>query len=172
MNNLYWLLLLPRLVSKGVDMKQFKVSLGQYEPTALYGVWMVSDDRSISRDIARLSKRYYAVSGKRAGFVLPFYVLSKDYDQSTGRFRLFIGSDAPAAGLDEFIIPKGRRAKISVRPKLGFLWGLSIGEAKRFFYTKWLPACGLSALNMEYELHTEKSLGAGATVELLFVVET
>ncbi len=151
-------------------MRKFEIAVQQYEQIPLYGLWMDSSDRNIAKDIPSLSKRYHAVVGKAENSVLPFYVLSKDYDEATGKFRLFIGSDSPVFGLEEFILEDGRYAKIIIKPKFKFLWGLAIGEAKRYFYTRWLPASGFTARNMEYEHHTEKSIGKGATVDLIFAI--
>lgn len=151
-------------------MRKFKIAVQQYERIPLYGLWMDSSDRTIAKDIPSLSKQYHAVVGKAEDSIMPFYVLSKDYDEATGKFRLFIGSDSLVFGLEEFILEEGRYAKIIIRPKFGFLWGLAIGEAKRYFYTRWLPESGFKARNMEYEHHTEKSVGKGATVDLIFAI--
>lgn len=78
--------------------------------------------------------------------------------QKSKNFELFIGSDFKVAGLAECVLPNGEYAKLIVKPKLGLLWGTAIGEAKSFFYRKWLPKNAYEALNMEYEYHTEKSI--------------
>ena len=54
---------------------------------------------------------------------------------------------------------------------MGFMWGLSIGEAKRAFYTEWLPNSDYTALNMEYEYHTEISAGKNPQIDILFSIE-
>ena len=61
--------------------------------------------------------------------------------------------------------------KVTIKPKLGFLWGLSIGEAKKAFYTKWLPASDYLAHNMEYEYHTENSKGKNPQIDIHFAVQ-
>lgn len=43
--------------------------------------------------------------------------------------------------------------------------------AKRYFYTRWLPDIPYRAKNIEYEHHTEKSLGRHPEIELFFAVE-
>lgn len=44
-------------------------------------------------------------------------------------------------------------------------------DAKRYFYQKWLPENPYESLNMEYGLHTEKSIRSHPSMELLFAVK-
>ena len=115
----------------------------------IFGVWGKSGDKTVAKDIPSLSKAYYGVIGMPSGSVLPFYVLSKDYDDATGQFDLFIGGARERSGLEPLLLPAGAYGRIIVRPKLGLLWGAAIGEAKRYFYKKWLPASDYEALNVE-----------------------
>lgn len=64
----------------------------------------------------------------------------------------------------------GIYGKVVVKPKLGFLWGLAVGEAKRYFYVQWLPASDYDALHMEYELHTEKSVPKKPVIALYIAI--
>lgn len=137
----------------------------------LYGLWGKSSDKAIAKDIPALSKRYYEAIDRAAGSVLPFYVLSKNYDPAAGTFELFIGGRIEGKGLEGFQRPAGAYGRVLVRPKLGFLWGPAVGQAKREFYTQWLPGSGYRAANMEYELHTEVSVGKKPSIELLFAIE-
>lgn len=97
-------------------------------------------------------------------------MVSRDYDAAAGTFTLFLGDDGSNRGLEQEILPAGLYAKLEIRPKLGFLWGPAIGAAKRWFYRKWLPASAFEAVNLEYELHTEKSIGKHPSIDLLFAV--
>lgn len=72
--------------------------------------------------------------------------------------------------LEQFIIPKGKYTKITIKPKLGFLWGLSVGEVKRYFYTNWIKSSKYKPLNMKYEYHTEKSIDEKRTVDIVFSI--
>lgn len=137
----------------------------------LCGLWKKSNDKSISKDIPDVSQKYYHLMNKKSGEVLPFFVLSKDYNENTKNFDLFIGGLLQKENLESITIPKGLYAKVIVKPKLGFLWGLAVGEAKRDFYTKWLPNNEYIALNMEYEYHTEKSIGKNPYIEIFFAIE-
>lgn len=74
-------------------------------------------------------------------------------------------------GLEALTLPAGIYARMTVRPWLKCLWGPAIGAAKRFFYTRWLPGSFYGAMNMEYEHHTEKSIGRHPEIELFFAVE-
>ena len=101
---------------------------------------------------------------------MPFFVISKDYDERTKDFVLFIGGFLECENLETLMIPKGLYGKITIKPKMGFLWGLSIGQAKRAFYRDWLPKSDYSALNMEYEYHTEISKGKNPQIDILFAI--
>ena len=103
--------------------------------------------------------------------VFPYFVLSRNYNELSKDFEMFVGGTIDKKGLESLIIPNGEYARITIKPKLGFLWGLAIGEAKRYFYTKWLPKSRYSALNMEYEYHTEKSDGKSPEIDIFFAVK-
>ena len=149
-------------------MESPHVSLAALEERTIYGLLRVSCDRTISKDIPKLSKEYKAVLGQKGA--LPFFVLSRNYREKDGVFELLIGGLVEKPGLTALILPAGEYAKITVQPKLGFLWGAAIGEAKRFFYTQWLPASPYRPLNLEYECHTEKSVGRHPSIDLYFAV--
>ena len=136
----------------------------------LYGVSGESNDRTQAKDIPALAKTYYETVGKHSGEVMPFFVVSKDYDTISRDFQLFIGGLIESEGLQTFMIPPGTYGKATVKPKFGFLWSVSIGETKRAFYTKWLPKSNYTALHMEYEYHTESSKGKHPHIELLFAI--
>lgn len=150
-------------------MSTKEVTLATMEPVTIFGLGMASNDRTQSGDIPKLSQ-LYAKQVKIKG-VLPFYVLSEHYDPATGAFDLFIAGTVEGQGLQARTLPQGTYAHMTVRPKLGMLWGPAIGEAKRYFYTQWLPASGYGPLGMEYELHTERTLARPAELDLYFAVE-
>lgn len=137
---------------------------------AFYGLWTKTSDSAAKKDIPALARRYYSALGKEPGSVLPFVVLSKNYNQADKSYDLFVGGVVSAAGLDEVITPAGVYGSITVRPALGFLWGLAIGRAKRNFYKDYLPGSGYAPVNMEYEYHTEKSVGKKPEVSVYFAV--
>ena len=74
-------------------------------------------------------------------------------------------------GWSRRFFPPGEYAGMTVRPRLGFLWGAAIGAAKRYFYQKWLPQSPYGTLNMEYELHTEKSIRSHPSMDIFFAVK-
>lgn len=144
--------------------------LEEEEDKPVNGLRLTSNDKTQSKDISALSRKYYEMISRKAGEVIPFFVLSKDYDEDTKNFELFIGGLVKNKKLDTTVIPKGLYGKMTIKPKMGFLWGLSIGEAKRYFYTEWLPKSGYVALNMEYEYHTEISKGKNPQIDMLFAI--
>lgn len=151
-------------------MKELTVDIIVIEEQTIYGLWNKSNDRTISKDIHSLSNKYGKLTSKPKGSILPYYVLSRNYDPLTRDFEMFIGGKIDITGLAELSIPSGTYAKITIQPKLGLLWGLSIGKAKTYFYTKWLPQSNYQGLNMEYEFHTEKSIGKHPSIDLIFAI--
>ncbi len=157
---------------------QKKIKICTQETSSIYGLEMPSNDRSLARDIPALSDRLCKALGKEPGTLLPYYVVTRDYNPETKASGLFIGTeqknvqlaDRQDAGLSVFCLPAGTYARITIYPWLGFLWGIAIGSAKRYFYTKWLPGSEYAPLSLEYELHTEESLGDGPSIDLLFAI--
>lgn len=136
----------------------------------LFGLWGVSNDKTAAKDIPALSAAYHRALHTEAGGVLPFFVLSRNYVKETGGFELFIGGLAEAPGLARLGLPAGPYGRVTVRPLLGLAWGPAIGRAKRYVYTRWLPGQPYRPLNLEFELHTEESVGKRPTVDLLFAL--
>lgn len=80
-----------------------------------------SNDKTISKDIKALSKQYHAVVSMPKGKVLPYFVLSRNYNEQSRDFELFIGSVNDKNSLESYVLPASEYAKITVKPKLGFL---------------------------------------------------
>ena len=151
-------------------MAKSEVRLDCRQALRLHGLWARSNDKSVARDIPRLTARYHQITGTGADPALPFFILSRNFEEKTRYFELFVGSITENAKLEPLLLPEGQYGRIAVAPKLGFLWGPAIGGAKRWFYTKWLPGSGFQAVNLEYEYHTEKSLGKSPEIELFFAI--
>ena len=151
-------------------MAKLEVRLQAPEETELYGVWGAANDKTLAKDIPALSAAFHKITGTRDGEVLPFVVLSRNYDEREGSSELFVGSKTVNDELSRLVLPAGEYAVITVKPKLGRFWGLAVGEAKRFFYTKWLPQSGFTANNLEYEYHTEKALGRDPSIDIIFSI--
>jgi predicted transcriptional regulator YdeE len=149
-------------------MSRFNVETIEVEEVVIYGLSKRSNDKTISKDTNELSTKFYAIINKKP--VLPYFVLSKNYNENTKSFEMFVGSIYENIMFEKFKIPEGKYAKITINPKLGFMWGLSIGEAKRFFYKNWLKNSKYKPLNMEYEYHTEKSIGKYPTIDICFSI--
>lgn len=151
-------------------MADFEVTLEYLEQRTFFGLWQNSNDRTIAKDIKLLSEKYHRSVSIPKGEALPYVVLSRNYNEQSKDFELFIGSITDKNGLENLALPGGEYARITVTPKLGFLWGASIGEAKRYFYTRWIRENPYEALNLEYEYHTEKSKGKHREIDILFAV--
>lgn len=152
-------------------MASIDVEVMELEEKSVYGLWKQSNDETISNDIDILSEEYYKTICCSEGTVLPYIVLSRNYDETSKNFEMFIGSTIENNELKTMTLPAGKYAKITIEPKFGFLWGASIGEAKRYFYTKWLPASQYQGMNMEYELYTEKSESKNPTAYIFFAIK-
>lgn len=138
--------------------------------TTIYGVSSKSNDKQASKDISKTSKNYYEIIDKKERKVFPYFVLSKNYDEKNRTFDLFVGSLEKHAGLEKLIIPKGTYGVITIKPKMGFLWGLSIGQAKRYFYKKWLPKTEYQATNLEFEYHEIHSIAKNPQIDIFFSI--
>lgn len=136
----------------------------------LHGLAMPSADKTIARDIPALTAAFHRAGGTAPGSVLPFYVVTSGYRPQDGTFTLFIGGEAPHPALQALALPSGEWGHIAVRPRLGFLWGPAIGQAKRYFYTRWLPASGRQARSIEVEHHTAQSTGKRPHIDLYFAL--
>jgi len=143
----------------------------QKEDKIVCGLNKHSNDKTQTKDIPHLSKRYYEAVSKNSGEVLPFFVISRNYNINTKDFQLFIGGLVENNNLETFTIPKGVYGKVTIKPKMGFIWGLSIGEAKRAFYMEWLPKSEYTSLNMEYEYHSKISKGKHPQIDIYFAIE-
>lgn len=140
------------------------------EAQSFYGLWGIALDRSRQTDIDDLSRRYYQATASKAGEVLPFVVLCRQYEAQSGQCELFIGSTEPGQELASVTLASGFYAEMTIRPFLGRFWGAAIGRAKRWFYTKWLPESDYEAVNLEYEYHTQDSVGAKPFITLIFAI--
>ncbi len=146
-------------------------AIEQSDDTPVWVLRKQSNDKTQAKDIPALAKAYYETVGKGDGEVLPFFVISQGYDKTTGDFTLSIGGLIEHKALEKLTIPAGSYGKVTIKPKLGFIWGLAIGEAKRAFYTGWLPQSNYESLNMEYEYHTEASMGKRPAIDILFAIK-
>ena len=140
------------------------------EDVLVYGVKRRSNDKTQSNDIRSTTKKYYDIIKRKSGEVIPFFVISKGYEKNTKDFDLFTGGLLKHNELESFTIQKGTFIRATIKPKMGFLWGSSIGEAKRTFYEEWLPKTDFSPLNMEYEYHSEISIGKNPQIDIFFAV--
>lgn len=148
-----------------------KITISTQPEQLLYGIQGSSGDKTIAKDIPTLSKRYRTILDDPSLDAFPFMVLTKNYDETIGAFDLFVGGTIENDQLEAMVLPEGTYGTITVKPKLGFMWGPAIGEAKRYFYTKWLPTSGYEAVNLEYELHTEKSVDKKPEIDILFALK-
>lgn len=141
------------------------------EDKTIYGLTVATSDKNQSKDIPKLSEKFYSQSHQDVDKTFPFYVLSKDYNEQTQEFQLFIAGSKDFEGSSKIVLPKGAYAVMTIKPKFKFLWGLAIGQAKSFFYRQWLPQSQYTGLNMEYEYHTEKSVSSHPTIDLYFAIK-
>ncbi|MGI6108777.1 MAG: GyrI-like domain-containing protein [Eubacteriaceae bacterium] len=137
----------------------------------IYGLSVLSNDLTIAKDIKRVYQCYKTAVHAVEGDVVPLFVGSKDYNETTGDFTLFIGSDINSPGLRKITLPGGEYAHFPVKPKFGRFWGSAIGKAKRRFYGSWLPRNGYESRNIDFEYHTQKSLLDSPEIDMFFAVK-
>ena len=135
----------------------------------LHGCMKQSSAETRKADIPELSTRYHEVLEMKPGHVLPLYVITKDRD-AAGKHTLFIGGEKVEAKLDTLSMPEGPYARRVIRPKFSIFWAPAINEAKQWFFGEWLPASNFEFINLEFELHSEKSVGKMPTLELFFAM--
>lgn len=85
-------------------MSSLEVNIEYIGQQTIYGLWQKSNDRTISKDINALSKQYYAVVSMPEGKVLPYFVLSRNYNEQSRDFELFIGSVIDKSGLESYVL--------------------------------------------------------------------
>jgi hypothetical protein len=59
------------------------------EDISVFGLSQKSNDKTQAKDIPAVSKRYYETVSKGSGEVIPFFVISEDYNEITKDFQLF-----------------------------------------------------------------------------------
>lgn len=144
-----------------------KVEIRMLKAGRLHGFMKESCAETRKADIPALSTRYHEVLEMKPGHVLPLYVLTMSGD-AAGKYTLFIGGEKVDDGLDTLSMPGGPYARLVVRPKFSVFWAPAINEAKQWFFGEWLPASKYEAIGLEFELHSENSVGKMPTLELFF----
>ena len=84
------------------------------EDIPIFGLCQKSSDKTQAKDISAISKKYYEAVSKESGEVIPFFVASKDYNESTKDFQLFVGGVIEKDNLETFVIPKGIYGKVTI----------------------------------------------------------
>ncbi|WP_242845419.1 GyrI-like domain-containing protein [Clostridium sporogenes] len=108
-------------------MASLNVEIVELKEKVVYGLWKQSNDKTISNDIDTLSEEYYNTICSTKEMVLPYIVLSRNYDETSKDFEMFIGSTIENNGLKSFTLPAGKYAKVTIKPKLG-LFGVLLLE--------------------------------------------
>jgi hypothetical protein len=124
-----------RDLEEEIIMPSLEVNIEYIEQQTIYGLWQKSNDKTISKDIKALSKQYHAVVSMPKGKVLPYFVLSRNYNEQSRDFELFIGSVNDKNSLESYVLPASEYAKITVKPKLGFV-GCFYWRGKTIFLYK------------------------------------
>lgn len=130
----------------------------------LHGCLTETTAASLPQAVPATSDRYHKIVNFRPGRILPLYVLTRG---ST----LFVGSTKQAEGLQSISLPGGPYACITIRPKYGLFWAKSIAETKSWFLHEWLPASKYRPIGLEFELHSERTVGKNPTLDLFFALE-
>lgn len=143
----------------------------QKDPKEIYGLRMLSSDRTQAADIQTLSALYQNITGKPPKEALPYFIITQNYNEQTRQFDLFVGSLLDHKELESLLLPSGIYAKSEIKSTFSFLLGQKIGKAKRDFYRHFIPQSSYSPLDITYEYHTEKSLAQNGTIEIFYAVQ-
>ena len=114
-------------------MANLEVKIESLEKRTVYGLWKKSNDRTIRKDIASISRMYHEIVAVPKGKILPYFVLSQNYNAESKGFDLFVGSNIANDNLECHTIPSGNYAIITVRPKMGVLMGTFHRRGKTIF---------------------------------------
>lgn len=148
-----------------------EVNLTECSERQLYGVETVSSEQGQRKDIPALGTSYHRIVQLSEREALPFYVVSRDFDEQTKEFQLFVGGELERGELKRLVLPASTYGVIKIQPRFKWLWGSAVGQAKRYFYTEWLPRSKYEPRNLEFEYHTEASFGKQASIELYFAIK-
>lgn len=86
-------------------MTNLEVELTVIEEQTIFGLSKPSNDRTVAGDVRTLSAGYHDLLGKASGEILPFFVLSRNYDEASGDFELSVGGLPEAEGRKKFCCP-------------------------------------------------------------------
>ena len=146
------------------------VEIRQLKAGRLHGFHAETTAQEMRKAIPELSTRDHKALEKTVRSVLPLYVITRDYDPASGRQILFFGGEVPHDALEVLEMPGAPYARVLVKPKFSVFWAPAIAAAKKWFYEEWLPASGYESLNIEFELHSERSMEKNPVLELFFAL--
>lgn len=132
-------------------------------PIEAVGLMMTTSMKGVYKDVPDILKRYMTLKEKHGlpQQKLPWeYVsLSKNFtDDNTWEY--FTGHvvdrhEAIPEAFASFVIPAGKYAVFSVRPKFKCMLGVTIGKTKKYIYQNWLPTSGFEFTGFEFEYNNE-----------------
>ena len=102
-------------------MMSLAVKIEFMETKTIYGLWKKTNDKTIRKDINYLSTKYHEIVSISKGKVLPYFVLSKNYDEISKNCEMLIGGDIVHDNLESFTLPAGDYAIITIKPKMFFV---------------------------------------------------
>jgi predicted transcriptional regulator YdeE len=151
-------------------------------PLKVVGVSMRTTQKSISKDVIVLGKKYKKVkdSGVIKNQEIPwkFVAISKDFEGSDSWEHLMgdvvTSFNDQSEKLVSFEIPSKKYAIFTIKPKSKFAWGISIGRMKRYIYTDWIKNSDYeldSDILGDFELHDERSEMENPEIDLYISIK-
>ena len=113
------------------------VNLGEQ---AIWGIGRQSGDQTISADIHALSAAYHSLASVPRGSVLPFFVLSRNYDGRNGSFELFVGGTLEKDGLEQAFLPPRGICRNDGQAPAGIFMGRGHWGRQKVLLPKMAPA--------------------------------
>lgn len=148
-----------------------EIVLSEQPAANLYGLTMLSDDRTQAKDVRDMYQCYKTAVHAEEGAVVPLYIGTKDYNTRSRDFTLFIAGNIQAPGLRPIMLPGGLYAHFPVRARFGYFWGAALRKARCHFYGFWLSHSDYEPRNIDYEFHTQKTMLDSPEVELYFAIK-
>jgi predicted transcriptional regulator YdeE len=147
-------------------------------PIKMVGVAIQTSDKTIASDAVKIGKIYKQIKNsnivKNKNEPWAFAAVSRNFSNNGSNWEYVIGDvvdsfSSQPENLIKFEIPSGTYAVFPIKPKFGFLWGLTIGLTKKYIYTEWLPKSNYSldsGIVGDFEFHDERSLSKKPMIEL------
>ena len=134
------------------------------KPIIVLGLTIRTGMKSVFKDVTKILKQYmcykekYGIPDQKVPW--EYISLSRNFsddqtwDYLTGHV---VNSIEKSPGIfTAFEVPTGKYVVFSIRPRLKFMLGFTIGKTKKYIYEVWLPKSEYEFSGYEFEYNNEK----------------